>query len=161
MALVSDSSTNRHRFPATKSELPQDPRHTWVWLKIKQEGLRRLWSMFPLTRVPFWYRFFEPQPHGDLLLGHRLKMSRAGIRSINLTARAPPGPRSWRWLKPKAKRSALVSSQTHESNHCLLDSTWGFGHGNKQCGDFGPSVCIKSGHTKDRMVMEGGRFTCI
>ena len=20
------------------------------------------WSMFPLARVPFWYRFFEPQP---------------------------------------------------------------------------------------------------
>ena len=35
----------------------------WVWLKIKQEGLRRLWSMFPLTRVPFWYRFFSPQPN--------------------------------------------------------------------------------------------------
>ena len=38
----------------------------WVWLKIKQEGLRRFWSMCPLTRVPFWYWFFEPQPsHGD------------------------------------------------------------------------------------------------
>ena len=24
--------------------------------------LRRFWSTFPLTRVPFWYRFFEPQP---------------------------------------------------------------------------------------------------
>ena len=35
----------------------------WVWLKIKQEGLRWSWSMFPLTRVPFWYRFFEPQPY--------------------------------------------------------------------------------------------------
>ena len=34
----------------------------WVWLKIKQAGLRRFWSMFPLTRVPFWYWFFEPQP---------------------------------------------------------------------------------------------------
>ena len=34
----------------------------WMWLKINQEGLRRFWSMFPLTRVPFWYRFFEPQP---------------------------------------------------------------------------------------------------
>ena len=34
-----------------------------MWLKIKQEGLRRCWSMFPLTRVPFWYRFFEPQPN--------------------------------------------------------------------------------------------------
>ena len=28
----------------------------WVWLKIKQEGLRRCLSMFSLTRVPFWYR---------------------------------------------------------------------------------------------------------
>ena len=34
----------------------------WVWLKIKQEGLRRFWSMCPLTRVPLRYRFFEPQP---------------------------------------------------------------------------------------------------
>ena len=33
----------------------------WLWLKIKELGLRRCWSMFPLTRVPFWYRFFEPQ----------------------------------------------------------------------------------------------------
>ena len=23
----------------------------WVWLKIEQEGIRRLWSMFPLTRA--------------------------------------------------------------------------------------------------------------
>ena len=29
----------------------------WLWVKIKQEGLRRFWSMFPLPRVPFWYRF--------------------------------------------------------------------------------------------------------
>ena len=38
------------------------PDPIWVRLKIKQEGLRRFWSMFPLIRVPFWYRFFEPQP---------------------------------------------------------------------------------------------------
>ena len=37
-----------------------------MWLKKKkQEGLRRFWSMFLLTRVPFWYRFFEPQPCGN------------------------------------------------------------------------------------------------
>ena len=36
----------------------------WLWVKIEQEGLRRFWSMCPLTRVPFWYRFFEPQPYG-------------------------------------------------------------------------------------------------
>ena len=34
----------------------------WVWLKIQQEGLRRFWSIFPLTRIPFWYQFFEPYP---------------------------------------------------------------------------------------------------
>ena len=32
--------------------------------QIKQEGLRRCWSRCPLTRVPCWYRFFEPQPNG-------------------------------------------------------------------------------------------------
>ena len=40
-----------------------------VWLKIKQDGLRRFWSMFPLTRVPFWYRLFEPQPCGYIRPG--------------------------------------------------------------------------------------------
>ena len=35
----------------------------WLWLKIKQEGLRGFWSMFPRTKVPFWDRFFEPQPY--------------------------------------------------------------------------------------------------
>ena len=47
----------------TKTMLNQTPKLIGVWLKIKQEGLR-LWSKFPLTRVPFWYRFFEPQPLG-------------------------------------------------------------------------------------------------
>ena len=38
----------------------------WVWLKIKQEGLRRFRSMFPLARLPFsfWYRFSS---HSQLL----------------------------------------------------------------------------------------------
>ena len=31
---------------------------------LNRRGLHRFWSMFPLTRVPFWYRFFEPQPNG-------------------------------------------------------------------------------------------------
>ena len=34
----------------------------WQWLKIKELGLRGFWSMFPLTRVPFWYRVLEPYP---------------------------------------------------------------------------------------------------
>ena len=33
-----------------------------VWLKIKREVTQVL-SMFPLTRVPFGYRFVEPQPN--------------------------------------------------------------------------------------------------
>ena len=37
--------------------------HLWVWLKIKHEGLRRVWSMLPLTRVPFWCWLFEPLPY--------------------------------------------------------------------------------------------------
>ena len=41
------------------------PLKFWVWLKINQEGLRRFWSMCPLTRVPFWDQFFEPQPNGN------------------------------------------------------------------------------------------------
>ena len=39
------------------------PHIGYIWLKIKQEGLRRFWSMFPLTSVPFWFRFSEPQPY--------------------------------------------------------------------------------------------------
>ena len=42
----------------------------WVWLKIfNTRGKPQVLStMFPLTRVPFWYRFFEPQPHGNFHL---------------------------------------------------------------------------------------------
>ena len=32
----------------------------WVWVKI-QPGDGRFWSMFPLTRVPFWVPIFDPQ----------------------------------------------------------------------------------------------------
>ena len=49
-------------FVRPSSRLERCPTSMWVWLKIHQEGLRRFWSMFPLTRVPFWFRFFEPQP---------------------------------------------------------------------------------------------------
>ena len=33
--------------------------YKWVWLKIKQVGLRRFWSMFPLTRVDFGSGFLS------------------------------------------------------------------------------------------------------
>ena len=43
--------------------------------QIKQGGNaanRRSWSMFPLARAPFWYRFFEPQPNDSLFIQYRL-----------------------------------------------------------------------------------------
>ena len=39
-----------------------------VWLKIQQEGLRRFWSMCPLTRVPFWNSGFLSQSQMKLAL---------------------------------------------------------------------------------------------
>ena len=31
--------------------------------KLNTRGKRRFWSIFPLTWVPFWYRFFDPEPY--------------------------------------------------------------------------------------------------
>ena len=50
-------------FPASgttlKIQLSRDLLVKRVWLKIKQLGLRRFWSMFPLVdRVAFWVVFF-------------------------------------------------------------------------------------------------------
>ena len=39
-------------------------RFIWVWLKIKELGLRGFSSLVPFTKVPCWYHFFEPQPYG-------------------------------------------------------------------------------------------------
>ena len=48
----------------------------WVWLKIKELGLRGFLSLVPFTMVPFWYHSFEPQPHrGTLQTGGRLLVS--------------------------------------------------------------------------------------
>ena len=51
----------------------------WVWLKIKQEGLHWFWSMLPRTRVPFWYRLFEPQP----FFGSDMYVSTSGPRRFS------------------------------------------------------------------------------
>ena len=66
------------------------PFATWVWLKIKKQGLRRFWSMFPLTRVPFWYRFFEPCAT-CLNLGRPQRLP--GARDSFAEVRAPGPPR--------------------------------------------------------------------
>ena len=53
---ISDGSFQKASVHGTESSI-------WLWLKIKEDGLRGFWSMFPLTRVPFWNSvFFEPQP---------------------------------------------------------------------------------------------------
>ena len=36
---------------------------TWVWVKIKPPGDHRLWSMFPLARVPFGVPTFLTHGH--------------------------------------------------------------------------------------------------
>ena len=76
------------------------------WLKIKQEGLRRFWSMFPLSRVPFWYWFFEPQPTvGIVLVGHQLRkrLSKRGwllATGLELCTSTPTWCHAWRtWLQ--------------------------------------------------------------
>ena len=38
------------------------PRFLGVAQNLVGGANRRFWSMFPLTRVLFWHRFFEPQP---------------------------------------------------------------------------------------------------
>ena len=32
---------------------------SWVWLKIKEPGLRKFWSLVPFAKVPFRYMFFS------------------------------------------------------------------------------------------------------
>ena len=60
---------------------------TWVWVKIKPPGDRRFWSMFPLTRVPFW-----AQPIGSLNLD--LNGSLALVESKWETPPSPPSHRA-------------------------------------------------------------------
>ena len=44
-------SARKGRAPERLTSLDQTQKPKWAWLKIKQEGLRRFWSMFPLTRA--------------------------------------------------------------------------------------------------------------
>ena len=70
---------NRHRELESKPDITQKPLAygprclnmgvDGVAIKIEEVGFRRFWSMFPLTRVPCWYRFFEPQPYVHKLGG--------------------------------------------------------------------------------------------
>ena len=83
----------------------------WAWLKIKDLGLRRFWSMFPLTRVPFWYRFFEPQPSNDHSLpDHQPFQTERCTKSCR--CRAPStacGAHKW---PPECQGSICVAAKT-------------------------------------------------
>ena len=70
-----------------------------MWLNINQEGLRRFWSMLPLTRVPFWYRFFEPQP---------CVFGRPPQTAFTFKARSSVGHRVPRLAKVSAPRGATA-----------------------------------------------------
>ena len=49
---------------------------SWLWLKIKQEGLRRLWPMFPLTRVAHFGTGFLS--HSQLTRGEYPMLAQCG-----------------------------------------------------------------------------------
>ena len=52
------------KVPAGQQTVPRRIR-MWAWLKIEQEGLRRFWSIFPLSRVLFWNSGFLSHSHVD------------------------------------------------------------------------------------------------
>ena len=64
----------------------------WVWLKIKHGGLHRFWSIFPLARVPFWYRFFEPEPFGSVPASDERTLT---SNAVVLVKRRQPRTDSW------------------------------------------------------------------
>ena len=73
--------------------------------QIKQEGLRRFWSMCPLARVPFWYRSFEPQPCGSRHFESHTKI-RVFASQIGSSKIARDhfwaSPKHQKWLKRKS-----------------------------------------------------------
>ena len=89
----------------------------WQWLKIKQEGLRRFWSMFPLTRVPFWHQLFEPQPFVVAAFkGRRWEEHLTGAQGTTGV---------WNWLRGGGK-SPLPQNWYHKSGkHALPLATLG------------------------------------
>ena len=61
--------------------------HTWLWLKIKELGLRKFQSLVPFTKVPCWYIY--------LTHSHMLPSSCPGWRSAAWPApcgHCPPQP---------------------------------------------------------------------
>ena len=84
--------------------------------KIKQEGLRRCWSMFPLTTDPFWYRFLsQPFRPSTVWLGLCLHLPRFDMTpSLLQLIEHPPGGAllldcpcfleggkwAWPWVRP-------------------------------------------------------------
>ena len=71
----------------------------WVWLKFKQEGFRRFWSIFPLTRVPFWNSVFLRHSHMEQSEFKIWFLRRPGIaipcvKPKNVVDRSRPAPQN-------------------------------------------------------------------
>ena len=87
----------------------------WVWLKIKELGLRGFSSLVPFAKVPFWYCVFEPQPSREgrglslffPLRARRRRRRRAGRRrsagrgsgTRRTRRQLLMGRRIWVWVK--------------------------------------------------------------
>ena len=81
-----------------------------VWVKIKPPGDRRFWSMFPLTRGPFWVHIFDPQPLEEFVTARQSRL-KAKVTSPSCgTSQAPGG---------SARRQPLAGKGSQFSDLCL------------------------------------------
>ena len=92
--------------------------------QIKQEGLRRFWSKFPLTRVPFWYWLFE-------LIWHLKSLQEFGCRSTNYTPKVwpkeawPQSTRRMPWRATEGRNRSLGFHWVSQSQPRVLGEATG------------------------------------
>ena len=79
------------RSATLNAETPVTQVEIWQWLKIKELGLRRFCSTFPLTRVPFWYRVLEPYPFGRKKDNHKKPRPRFSPQPLDQLRSFAPG----------------------------------------------------------------------
>ena len=71
---------------------------------------RGFWSMFPLTRVPFWYRFFEPQPFCSFAASpHTNGVLASDLAWLRCMRFSPVGTHRWFSSDGSYAKSPLVS----------------------------------------------------
>ena len=80
----------------------------WVWLKIKELGLRKFWSLVPFAKVTLWYMFWSRSPIPMVLTAQ-------STEAVNVSL-GPPGQDSSRFgkinrfVEPGSPFPALESS---------------------------------------------------